>query len=486
MLNFVLQPSFGASLTVLAFVTLALKFLQPTVRWGIFGGLLTLGLAQAGWLLLGSASDPLVRSGHLAAALGFLWALAVCSMRWRFNEHGRLTARHGGIVVGQFLCLAACVFAVLVNVYFMVGRFGLSLTHTWSYTVLSPGPWRALDPGVPLDFALVAGACLAVTYSTRSAYLLVPFFWVLFLAVVRQCLLIPPVAPQPEIIPSNLTGAPSLWVLALLMGSALMLGGLVAVQGLSWKNSPRTAWRKDVLFLLRPPRSWPGVQQSVYALGMFVLALGCFLLVFPAPAGSFAGVLPAATCSVACLIAAVAVFAVANRRWTDSLGEVSIGLLTLSICCAVFVFVPRGPSALADRFPLLFNALVFGCGLSCLFWMWLAGVWEQQLDDQGRSWTTAGRLIPLAKRGSFAAGAFGVLFALQMGVWPVQDQVEGFDDSAARVMWGYAGMVLLMAALSWAYVKCRRPAFRTLLMLNSVALVFFGFVRILPRTGLVY
>ncbi len=118
--------------------------------------------------------------------------------------------------------------------------------------------------------------------------------------------------------------------------------------------------------------------------------------------------------------------------------------------------------------------------------MWLAGVWEQQLDDQGRAWTTTGRLIPLAKRGSFAAGAFGVLFALQMGVWPALDQVEGFDDSAARVVWGSAGMVLLMAALSWAYVKCRGPAFRTLLMLNSVALVFFGFVRILPRTGLVY
>ena len=90
MLNFVLQPSFGASLTALAFLALALKFLQPTVRWGIFGGLLTLGLAQAGWLLLGSVSDPLARGGHLAAALGLLWALAVCSMRWRFDEHDRL------------------------------------------------------------------------------------------------------------------------------------------------------------------------------------------------------------------------------------------------------------------------------------------------------------------------------------------------------------------------------------------------------------
>ena len=152
------------------------------------------------------------------------------------------------------------------------------------------------------------------------------------------------------------------------------------------------------------------------------------------------------------------------------------------LCATVLTVLPRQPQALADRFPLIFNALVLGCGLCCFFWMWLAGVWEQQLTPHGAAWTTTGRLVPVAKRTSFLAGAFGVLFALQMGVWPVMDQVEGFDNSAGRILAGYGGMGLLILAVAWAYAKTRRPAFRTLITLNGVALVLYGLVRVLPYT----
>ncbi len=486
MLTDISQPGFGASLSAMAFVSLALTFLRSTLRWAVFGCLLTIGLAQAAWSLLGPVDDPLATSGHVAASLGLFWSVAVWLMRWRLDERGRLRARHPSIAVGQFICLATCLYTVLVNIYFMVAQFGLALIHTWSYTVLTPQRWGLTDVSAPVDFLLVAAACVVVTHSTRSAYLLVPLFWAMFLAMVRQCSLIPPVAPEPGALSSDLTGAPSLWLLALLLGSAVMMGVLVAAQGLSWKSSPRVAWQKDVAFLLRPPRTWPGMEQSAAALGMFILVIGCLLLVFPSPAGSFINVLPSVVCSVVALIAAIAVFTVANRHWAVSLGEIGVGLLTLSICSAVLAFVPSNPPALSDRFPLIFNALVLGCVLCTFFWVWLGGVWEQQLDEQGQAWTTAGRLVPLAKRGGFMAGAFGVLFSLHMGIWPVLDQVEGFDNSSGRIFWGYGCMILLMVAVCWGYSKTPGPAFRTLIMLNSVALVLYGYVRVLPYTSLGY
>ncbi len=474
------EPVIGAALAGLAVVSLVLWFLPAHVRVAVFGTLLTAGVAQMAWSLLLGEDDAVAVSGHVAAGLGLLWSMATWLLRWRHGERGRLTATHPGVRVAQFLSLAACLYAVLINVYLMIAQLSLALVHTWSYTVLSPTRWILSDSLVPLDFIMVAAACVVITHASESAYLLVPLFWALFLAVVRQCLLIPPVAPAFPAESPNPAGSPSLWILILLLSSAVMLGALVVVQALSWKNSRRMAWRKDVAFLLRPPRIWPGLQQSAALLGMFVLLVGSLLLIVPALAGSFVGVWPGLLRAAAVLIASIAVFTVANRRWTPRLGEIAIGLLTLSICFAVLVLLPRRPAVLTERFPLIFNALVFGCALSACFWMWLGGVWQQQLDEQGRPWTTAGRLVPLTRRGSFIAAAFGVLFALQMGLWPIMDQVASYDNSIGRILWGCGGLAALMAAAVWGYVRTALPAFRTLVTVSGVAIVLFGFVRALP------
>jgi len=474
------EPAVGAALAGLAVVSLVLRFLPFHTRLAVFATLLTAGTAQMACALLRSEGDAVAVSGHVAAGLGLLWSMAAWLLRRRHGERGRLTATHPSVRVAQFLSLAACLYAVLINVYFMIAQWGLALVHTWSYTVLVPTRWILPDSVVPLDFIMVAAACVVITHASGSAYLIVPLFWALFLAVVRQCLLIPPVAPAFSAESPNSAGSPSLWVLILLLSTAVMLGALVIVQSLSWKNSRRMAWRSDVAFLLRPPRIWPGLQQTTALLGMFVLLMGCLLLMVPALAGSFVGVWPGLLCAAAVLIASVAVFAVANRRWTPQLGEIAIGLLTMSICFAVLMFMPRRPAVLTERFPLIFNALVFGCALSACFWIWLGGVWQQQLDDQGRPWTTAGRLVPLTRRGSFIAAAFGVLFALQMGLWPIMDQVASYDNSIGRILWGCGALAALMASAAWGYVKTALPAFRTLVTVSGVAFVLFGFVRALP------
>jgi len=58
-------------------------------------------------------------------------------------------------------------------------------------------------------------------------------------------------------------------------------------------------------------------------------------------------------------------------------------------------------------------SVTLGVALAALWMIWLARFWQQQLHD-GRSWTTAGRLIPSARRLSavFAGGA-----GVSAGLW---------------------------------------------------------------------
>ncbi len=480
------HPLLGLVVAVLSIGGFALPFGRAGLKWGVFATLFSAGIVQIWWSMMPAGIDPLVVSGHLAAGLGVFWAVFVWLMRRRSGEIGRLTSNHPGIQCGQFLCLAACLFTVLANLYAMVAQFAAALAHTWSYTVLRPAGVLSAQSQFPLDFMAVVLACLLITHATKSAYLLVPVFWVAFLAVARQCLLIPPVAPDAAVSASQLTGSASAWLLALLSASAAMLGTLVAVQGLSWKNSRRVAWRHDVAYLLRAPRTWPGLPQTVAGLGMFILAGGCLLLVYPAPAGLFRSAVPGTVFALAMLVASISVFTVANRHWRPGLGELAVGLMTLAICFAVLACAPGLPDALSDRFPLLFNALVLGCAVSMLFWLWLAGVWEQQLDGNGRPWTTAGRLVPVAKRASLMAGCFGVLFAFQMGIWPVQVQVHTFDHSIGRLIWGIGGLALLLVGVSVGYRRTHSRAFRTLITLDVVAIMLFALVRILPYTPYSY
>ena len=480
------HPLLGLIVAVLAIGSFALPVGRAGLKWGIFAILFSAGIVQLWWSVMPSGGDPLIVSGHLAAGLGLFWAIFVWLIRRSCRETGRLSSSHPGILCGQFLCLAVCLFAILVNLYIMVAQFASALAHTWSYTVLNPAGVLTTHSQSSWDFVAVVLACLFITHATKSAYLLVPLFWVAFLAVVRECLSIPPVAPAVEVSASQLTGSASSWLLALLSASAAMLGMLVVVQGLSWKNSRRVAWKYDVAYLLRAPRTWPGLPQTVAGLGTFVLLGGCLLLVFPAPAGLFRSAVPGAVFALAALVASISVFTVANRHWRLGLGELAAGLLTLAICFAVLAAVPGRPEALSDRFPLLFNALVLGCAVSTVFWIWLAGVWEQQLDDQGQPWTTAGRLVPVAKRASFMAGCFGLLFALQMALWPMQLQVHTLDHSAGRLMWGIGGLVLLLVGVILGYLKTHSRAFRTLITLDFIALMLFALVRILPYTPYSY
>ena len=56
--------------------------------------------------------------------------------------------------------------------------------------------------------------------------------------------------------------------------------------------------------------------------------------------------------------------------------------------------VPGGhpqAASLEARFPARFNTIIIGLTVMMWVWIWLYGVWHQQLDD-GVAWTTAGHM----------------------------------------------------------------------------------------------
>ncbi len=472
----------GIALIVGGFLCLKLVPNRPHTRWLTCCGGLTVGSAILLYeVLSGPQVLPHIVARQVAALLGVVLALVVWAVRWRCGELGRVRVHHPGIIAGQLMCVVCCVYVVAVCAYMLVSQLALAMIQSWSYTLLDDSAWLFDDLTGVIDLIGVAGVCLVMTRATRSALLMAPLFWVLLMALLWQCLLIPPVITDgtSAVIPQ--IGPPSHWALAMMCGSATLVFGFVVLQGWSWRTGRNRAWQLDIRYLLRRPRSWPGLQGSVLWAGLFVAMMGIILLIFPSTADAFRRSGPPLAAAAAALVAGVAVFLVVHRHWREGLGELAFGLLTMMLCMLGMLLVPAEPVPLVQRFPMILNALVLSCAVATGLWMWLAGVWVQQLMPGGWAWTTAGRLIPAARRSSFMAAAFGVVFALGMGMWPLENTSD--DNSWGRVLCGTLAVLVLIGCITWSYLCTRRPAFRSLVMLSTFALVLFGYIRYLPFTS---
>lgn len=449
------------------------------VAWALAANVATILGAWALWSIL-DRSDPLVTSRRVAASAAVFWAVIAWVLRWRSGELGRVRVSDAGVVVAQFMCLAACLYDVGISIYYLAPQLGLAFVQTISYTYLVDTQWFFVDHAGALDLAAVAVACLIVTHATRSGALMMPFAWALVLAITWQCLVIRPVIPRDQRLTGEMIGHPSLWLLATVVSYASLLCALVAVEGWSVGRFRAAAMREDLRYLTRPQRRWPGLAGTVLAMGLIICAIATFLLVFPASAGAQSPRITAIIVALTAGVAAVCAFVSGHRTATTRLGDLGFGLMTVSLVAVVLSFLPSEPQRLEDRFPLIFNAMLVGCALATSLWLWLARVWDQQLFSDGRAWTTAGHMIPAARRSSFLAASVGALFAVQMGIWPLSTPLD--DNTLPRLLFGAGGIVLLIAVVVRGYLQTRWPAFRSLIMLSGFALLVFGFVRFLPHT----
>lgn len=179
------------------------------------------------------------------------------------------------------------------------------------------------------------------------------------------------------------------------------LGGLVAVllPVLGHWQRRRFIWLTDAKKLLEAPRRHPVFHGIA-----FVLSVGVGVAGVLAPGAALA--------PLAAALAALTLFVlthVTGRLWV---GEFAFGLLAETL-----ILIPEA------WFPATPINLLIGSALAGIYFEWLARFWNQQLLND-EPWTTAGRLIPIARRWSCVCSGLTFLFSVNAVIHVAETEPE--------------------------------------------------------------
>jgi hypothetical protein len=152
-----------------------------------------------------------------------------------------------------------------------------------------------------------------------------------------------------------------------------------------------------------------------------------------------------------------------------------MGLVSLGICALATTVVPERPIALADRYPMVFNAIVVGFAIATAMWTRLSGVWQRNTEHQD-----AGLLVPLAKRFAFTCAAMGLISGAMMTLWPRLPGIATMDHSYGRVTAGFSANLLLLLVMLWTSRQIRRPTFQVLTLMCVISTIGFLAMRMIP------
>lgn len=174
---------------------------------------------------------------------------------------------------------------------------------------------------------------------------------------------------------------------------ALTWGLSAAALGLSLLDVALDWQRRRAVWLTAPERLADPlpVRRRLHQPIPGCAALAALLSVFLAGAGGT---------PVAVALAALGVLGLGHRTRRTPTGEFGLLLVGVAIVLAVTAWLPAAP---AWR--------LWGFALAAWYLCWLARFWEQQLHV-GCPWTTAGRLVPAARR-------LGIAFAALASAWAV-------------------------------------------------------------------
>lgn len=182
-------------------------------------------------------------------------------------------------------------------------------------------------------------------------------------------------------------------------------------------------------------------------------------------------------------LAGTAGFLLAVRLQSRRLAEGAMGLLSLSICGAAVSATPYYPGPLAERYPIVFNGMVFGLATATGLCALLAarGRNAAGLRD-GRLQIIVDCAWPLARRFAFLNAVLALMIAGIMAVWPRMRSIAVPDDSIGRVTMGLAGNLFLLLILLWSSRRLGSLTFHALTVLAMVSSVAFMMMRMYPYT----
>jgi hypothetical protein len=303
--------------------------------------------------------------------------------------------------------------------------------------------------------AVIVAACL----SPSVRRMVTPLFWLLNAAAVWTALMIPAALGSKVAVTNWPSWMP--WTLWTFTWASLLFIGFVTAQEALDRRRHRLAWPDHLEWLVDRPDPWPGFRPSAAAVALGLLPLGAY------HADSF-------LCAPLAALSGAASLWLAHRLWNPNFADVGMALITLAVVSFPVACIPAsvGGPTLDTRLPLLLGAVLLGLSVMTFLWQWLPRVWDQQLED-GRAWTTTGRMIPITGRFGSIVGAFGVIVGMQLAIWPEISSTR--DDTLPRWGLGLLANAVFIASLILAARLSQLSRIGVLALLAlGVAALFVG------------
>ncbi|MHC5111160.1 MAG: hypothetical protein ACYTHJ_14925 [Planctomycetota bacterium] len=231
--------------------------------------------------------------------------------------------------------------------------------------------------------------------------------------------------------------------------------------------------------LAEPLTTWPGMINSYTAVSIFLVAISGFHLAVPTSLPGWSSGQTMFLLAVALLVGAGGGYLRLAVEYCRGLAAASMGLTSLMFAALAVSTLPRSSEDLSIRYPGIFGALIVGLAAASLFWSWLYGVWQQQLNE-GRSWTVAGRLIPQTVRFSYMSAALALVVATLLACWPRITGISATDDSMMSMVSGLATNLFLILVTLWIARRFGRLTFHILAILAVCTTMGFLVARLLP------
>ena len=470
--------------------------LQTARRLMVPLGLMALGAVASLWFVYQprSAAEWLTRAGAMLALAAMLLHVLIGWVRGRFRRTGTSFGSHdttpdavddlevapGGLsVLLRVIALTAGAAAgVLLVVVLGVRATYAAIEMASIIPAIDTRPY-GFGPSGLVSLGLLYLACVAAGATTADYRLAACRLVLAVLAGAWACLL-PPVYEA-----TARGGLQRTWgITGLLLWIAVVTAGSVCWRYLHERRARRQLASAQADDLLDTPTQSPMTHRISALLLLLVLLLTAYHLAVPIVPERLGVRGAALVASVAALIGAAAGFLLTAQRWSVPVADLSLGLLSLAQCAVAVAVLPGSGVSLTEQYPILLNAMVVGLAMAVALATWLALFWEQQLD--GGAATTAGRMIPHAKRSAFLSAVLALTLGGIMTIWPRLRAVgvENLDASPTRLTAGLGGMLFLLLVLLWSARKLRRTTLHMLSVLVLFCAAAFMVVRMLPYSPL--
>lgn len=423
-----------------------------------------------------TSSGAVQDTARACSVLALAWSCCGVVTLWlRGRSSGPGIDRAGlvGVVLGVALLLGV-VAAVVQSVVLVMRMVYVATDVARGYPHVGAGDYGFGTEGLwSLGFLLAA--CLLGAVMTGDRRLGTGVLWSAIIMASWSCLLAPPLRAAAT---GGLERSGS--TLLLVAAWALLLALAVAVTG--WVEARLGRSVRAEVGRVAVPVAWPGLSPSVSVLALAIALLVCYHLAVPVnlSRGGFRAAVLIVSGSAAG--AALGCFLLVRRSGQPALADAAMGLSSLGLCGLATLAVPAQPVLLAERYPMLFNAMIVGLALAAGLWTYVASSSPNAHGDVANG--SAGvHFGGHARRFAFLSAALALILGVAMAIWPRWPAIPTMDDTVGRVTAGLAANLFLLLVMLWCSRRLHRLVFQVLTVLSVASAAGFLLVRMLPFTS---